>query len=332
MQIAIVLFDGFTALDAIGPYEVLKRLPSTTLHFVAERRKIIHTSDGLVAMAVTETLADVPRPDVVVMPGGPATRELMSNEALIEWVRRAHESSAWTTSVCTGSLILAKAGVLSGLEATGHWMWLEPLREAGANPSSKRVIVQGKVITSAGVSSGIDMALALAARISGEDVAKAIQLAIEYDPEPPFDCGSPEKAGTEIVELCRRRAAAAKPKVPFDPDRFAREWAEQWNRRDVDAVLSHFASNVRFTSPRAKELMGHATVDGIEELGAYFRKGAPLLGTMRFVVDETIWDAARRTLTIIYDRHRDGGIQRACEIMRFDSQGLVREADALYGA
>ena len=140
------------------------------------------------------------------MPGGHGTRALMHDERMLEWVRAAHETSRFTTSVCTGSLVLGAAGILDGLEATTHWAVLDTLGRLGAIPVTRRVVEQGKVITAAGVSSGIDMALTLAARIAGEDVARAIQLAIEYDPEPPFDSGSIAKAGPQIVELARRRA------------------------------------------------------------------------------------------------------------------------------
>ena len=144
---------------------------------------------------------------MIVVPGGWGTRALMEDERVLGWLRAAHQTSTWTTSVCTGSLLLAAAGILDGLEATTHWMSLEVLSRYGATPVSRRVVEQGKVITAAGVSSGIDMALTLAARIAGEDVAQAIQLGIEYDPQPPFDSGSVEKAPAAIVELVRAAAA-----------------------------------------------------------------------------------------------------------------------------
>jgi putative intracellular protease/amidase len=203
MDIAIPIFDGITALDAIGPYEVLSRLPDAQVHFIALEPGPKRTDNGMLALTADRSVADVPHPDVIVFPGGFGTRTLMNDEAMLAWVRAAHETSEWTTSVCTGALVLAAAGVLDGLEATTHWAVLEKLRELGANPVSRRVVEQGKVITAAGVSSGIDMALTLAARIAGEEIAQAIQLFIEYDPQPPFDSGSMQKAPPAIVDLAR---------------------------------------------------------------------------------------------------------------------------------
>jgi putative intracellular protease/amidase len=207
MEIAIPLYDRFTALDAVGPYEVLSRLPGAHVHFLAVEPGPLRTENGMLTIAAGERLSDLPEPEVLVVPGGLGTRALMADEALLEWIRHAHEHSEWTTSVCTGSLLLGAAGILDGLEATTHWMVLDTLAELGARPVTRRVVREGKVITAAGVSSGIDMALALAAEIAGEDVAKAIQLGIEYDPQPPFDAGSTDKAGEEIVAVVRRAAA-----------------------------------------------------------------------------------------------------------------------------
>src|SRR5205809_7423739 len=209
MDIAIPLFDGITALDAIGPYEVLSRLPGARVRFVAETPGPKRTDNKQLTLVADDALSAVPHPEIVMVPGGFGTRRLMTPNPLLDWIRTAHETSQWTTSVCTGSMLLAAAGVLRGLEATTHWMSLDRLAEHGARPTLKRVVEQGKVITAAGVSSGIDMALTLAARIAGDDVARAIQLGIEYDPEPPFHCGSPAKAPEAIRELVR--AAAAQP-------------------------------------------------------------------------------------------------------------------------
>jgi transcriptional regulator GlxA family with amidase domain len=203
VRIAIPIFDQLTALDAVGPYEVLSRLPDATVHFIALEPGPKRTETGMLALTADLSLAELPDPEVIVFPGGFGTRALMHDERVLAWLRRAHETSTWTTSVCTGSLVLAAAGILDGLRATTHWMSLELLGKYGAIPSEERVIEQGKVITAAGVSSGIDMALTLAAKLAGEDVARAIQLAIEYDPQPPFDSGSTAKAGPEIVELVR---------------------------------------------------------------------------------------------------------------------------------
>jgi len=208
MEIAVLLFDRFTALDAVGPYEVLSRLPGAGVRFVAEEPGPKRTETGSLVMVAEHSLDDLPHPEVVVVPGGFGTRALLNDEAVLGWLRRAHETSQWTTSVCTGSLLLGAAGILEGLEATTHWLELDTLRGFGAQPTNRRVVEQGKVVTAAGVSSGIDMALTLAARIAGADVAKAIQLGIEYDPEPPFDTGSPAKAPPELVEAVREAARA----------------------------------------------------------------------------------------------------------------------------
>jgi putative intracellular protease/amidase len=206
MEIAIPLYDRFTALDAIGPYEVLSRLPGYEVVFVATEPGPCKTDNGMLTVVAERSLDDVPSPEILVVPGGFGTRDAMEDERLVGWIRAVHERSDWTTSVCTGSLLLGAAGVLDGLEATSHWFELDTLKRFGAMPTGRRVVEQGKVITSAGVSSGIDMALTLAAKIAGEDTAQAIQLMIEYDPEPPFDSGSPDKAPEAIVEFIRDAA------------------------------------------------------------------------------------------------------------------------------
>jgi putative intracellular protease/amidase len=203
VQIAIPIYDRFTALDAVGPYDVLSRLPDARVEFVAVEPGPKRTETGMLALVADRSLDEVPSPDVVVVPGGMGNRELLDDEALLGWLRAAHETSTWTTSVCTGSLLLAAAGILDGLEATTHWLARDTLAELGAKPVERRVVEQGKVVTAAGVSAGIDMALTLAARIAGDDVAKAIQLGIEYAPEPPFDAGSDRTAPPEIVEVVR---------------------------------------------------------------------------------------------------------------------------------
>jgi transcriptional regulator GlxA family with amidase domain len=161
----------------------------------------VRTETEMLALTADATLEEQPEPDVLVFPGGFGNRPLMRHERWLSWVRHAHEHSQWTTSVCTGALVLAAAGILEGLEATTHWMALDQLAEFGATPVSRRVVEQGKVITAAGVSAGIDMALTLAGRIAGEDIARAIQLGIEYDPDPPFDSGSTAKATQETRDL-----------------------------------------------------------------------------------------------------------------------------------
>jgi transcriptional regulator GlxA family with amidase domain len=208
MNIAIPIFDRFTALDAVGPYEVLSRLPNARVHFVASERGPRRTENGMLALTADLALDELTEPDIVVMPGGYGTRELAEDEEILGWLRHAHETSLWTTSVCTGSLVLAAAGLLDGLEATTHWLTLDALAEYGAKPVSRRVVEhpEARIITAAGVSAGIDMALTLVARMAGDELAQAIQLGIEYDPEPPFDSGSPAKAPAAIVELVRENA------------------------------------------------------------------------------------------------------------------------------
>jgi transcriptional regulator GlxA family with amidase domain len=207
VDVVIPLYHRFTALDAIGPYEVLSRLPDARVHFVATDPGPVRTDNEMAAMVADRSLDDLPHPEVVVVPGGLGTRALLDDERMLGWIRTAHETSRWTTSVCTGSLLLAAAGVLEGLEATTHWLVLDQLAEFGARPTERRIVEQGKVITAAGVSAGIDMALLLASRLAGDETAQMIQLLIEYDPEPPFESGSAGKAPDEIVERLRSLAA-----------------------------------------------------------------------------------------------------------------------------
>jgi transcriptional regulator GlxA family with amidase domain len=169
---------------------------------------VIKTDTRMLALDVERSFADIPQPDVLVVPGGAGTRQAMLDERMLDWVRGAHEHTRFTTSVCTGSLILGAAGVLDGLEATSHWLYLELLERLGARPVKQRVVEQGRVITAAGVSAGIDMALLLASKIEDADVAQAIQLQIEYDPQPPFDSGSPDKAPANVLDLVRSAEAA----------------------------------------------------------------------------------------------------------------------------
>lgn len=203
MNTAILLYDGFTALDAIGPYEVLSRLPGARATFVAAQRGPIRTDNDMLSIVADRSLAEVPAPEIVLVPGGPGEVAARASGPALDWLRSAHQTSTWTTSVCTGSLILAAAGLLDGKHATTHWLAMEKLGELGAQASSERVVFDGKIVTGAGVSAGIDMALTLAAQIAGEQVAQAIQLGIEYDPQPPVDAGSPQKAPAEIVALLR---------------------------------------------------------------------------------------------------------------------------------
>ena len=208
MDIAIPMYDRFTALDAIGPYEVLSRLPDAQVTWLAHEPGLVRTDNHMLAIEATAAFEDLPEPDVIVVPGGTGTRALLEDERLLAWLRGAHATSTWTTSVCTGSLLLAAAGILDGVPATTHWLELETLGELGAIPTEERVVFDGKIVTAAGVSSGIDMALALAGRIAGDLYAQAIQLLIEYDPQPPYDAGSTAKAGPDLTGLVRERAAS----------------------------------------------------------------------------------------------------------------------------
>ncbi|MDI3420689.1 DJ-1/PfpI family protein [Streptomyces luteolus] len=203
MQIAVVLFDRLTALDAVGPYEVLSRVPDAETVFVAEHTGPYRTDTGSLALTADRTFADVPRPDVVVVPGGPGQTPQMDNPVLLDWLRAADAHTTWTTSVCTGSLLLARAGLLDGRRATSHWLALKALDDLGAEPTGERVVFDGKYVTAAGVSSGIDMGLALAGEIAGDESARRVQLLIEYDPQPPYDAGSPQKAPAGLVAELR---------------------------------------------------------------------------------------------------------------------------------
>ena len=204
MQIAIVLYDQFTALDAIGPYEVLSRLDGAEVVFTAERPGPVRTDTGMVAVTAGAALGDVPHPDIVLVPGGPGSEAQLRDGPLREWLRAADAASTWTTSVCTGSLILAAAGLLAGRRATSHWLALGRLDALGAQATAERVVIDGKYVTAAGVSAGIDMALDLSARIAGAPAAQAIQLMIEYDPQPPFSAGSPGTAPPDLVARLRQ--------------------------------------------------------------------------------------------------------------------------------
>jgi transcriptional regulator GlxA family with amidase domain len=211
MRIAILIFDGLTALDAIGPYEVLSRLPGAELDFVAAKPGVKRTDTGRLGLEADRSIAEVPTPDVILVPGGQGNRSLLQDEPVLSWLRSGHRGTRFTTSVCTGALVLGAAGILDGLRATTHWAYLDRLGSFGAKPTPQRVVEDGKVITAAGVSSGIDMALHLAAKLAGEEIAKAIQLGIEYDPHPPFDTGSPDRAPEHLVDAVRKLEDVAAP-------------------------------------------------------------------------------------------------------------------------
>lgn len=199
MEIAVALFEGVTALDAVGPYEVLQRLPETDVRFVGHEKGEVRTDNGYLGLTVDRTFAEVPSPDILLVPGGIGTRALVHDDSILDWIRGAHETSRFTTSVCTGSLLLAAAGLLKGLKATTHFSARPLLKKYGATPSEERVVQEGKIITAAGVSSGIDMALRLAGQLCDSTTAKALQLMIEYDPQPPHDAGALHKVDAAVL-------------------------------------------------------------------------------------------------------------------------------------
>jgi transcriptional regulator GlxA family with amidase domain len=206
VKTSIRLFAGITALDAIGPYEVLRSVPGWEVEFVAKARGEVRTDSGALGLSADRSLSEVEAADIVLVPGGKGNRPLLEDEEVLGWLRRVDRGTTWTTSVCTGSLLLGAAGLLEGRKATSHWMFLEQLRAYGAEPLGGRYVEDGKIVTAAGVSAGIDMALYLVGREAGPEIAQAIQLGIEYDPEPPFDAGSPGKAPPEIVEMVSGRS------------------------------------------------------------------------------------------------------------------------------
>jgi transcriptional regulator GlxA family with amidase domain len=211
LQIALALYPGFTVLDIIGPFQVLADVPGHEVVFVAGEAGPVPDHTGRCPLVASTTFAEVIAPDVVVVPG-----ELFAewDDRVVQWIRQVHPTTTWTTSVCTGSLYLAAAGILDGVDATTHWARAEQLERLGARYTEQRVVERGKVITAAGVSSGIDMALTLLDRMHGPDVAQLAQLGIEYDPQPPFDAGSPSKAPAEIVDIARSMLQTPAPTGP----------------------------------------------------------------------------------------------------------------------
>ena len=205
MQIALALYPGFTALDIIGPFQTLADVPGHDVVFVAGEAGPVIDHTGRCSLVASTTFTEVTAPDIVVV-GGELFAEW--DDRVVEWLRQVHPTTTWTTSVCTGSLYLAAAGILDGMDATTHWTRKERLEALGARYTEQRVVERGKVITAAGVSSGIDMGLVLLDRLYGKEMAQAIQLAIEYDPQPPFDAGSPAKAPAEIVEFVKSTLSA----------------------------------------------------------------------------------------------------------------------------
>jgi putative intracellular protease/amidase len=200
MRIAIGLYECFTSLDAMGPYQVLSGLPGAEVTFVAAKAGPVTDDTGFLTVTARASFDELPYPDILLVPGGVTTVTLVPDHPIVAWIKRAHEKTTWTTSVCTGSLLLAGAGVLNGVDATTHWAAFDDLARLGANPVHERVVRRGKIVTGAGVSAGIDMAFTLAAEIAGAEYARALQLMLEYDPQPPFDAGSPAKAGPKVIE------------------------------------------------------------------------------------------------------------------------------------
>lgn len=209
MQIAILIFEQLTALDAIGPYEVLRSVPGWEVKFVGPEKGHVRTDCGALGLSADYSLDEVGEADMVLVPGGKGNRPLLEDERVLSWLREIDARSKWTTSVCTGALVLGAAGLLEGKKATTYWPFLEQLREYGADPIGGRFVEDGKTVTAAGVSAGIDMAFHLVGQEAGPEVAQAVQLGIEYDPQPPFDSGSPDKAATPIVELIESVAGTA---------------------------------------------------------------------------------------------------------------------------
>jgi putative intracellular protease/amidase len=208
VQVAILVFDGITILDAVGPYEVLGWLPEADVRLVGVTTGPKRTAQGTLVVLADYALDEVPAPDIVVVPGGPGEEALRRDEQVLAWLRTAHETSRWTTSVCTGALTLAAAGLIEGVEATTHWSSMDDLAALGAVPVTERWVQRGRIITAAGVSAGIDMALHLLSLEAGADRAQAAQLILEYDPQPPFDAGSPAKAPPHILAALQERIAA----------------------------------------------------------------------------------------------------------------------------
>jgi transcriptional regulator GlxA family with amidase domain len=196
--VGLVLYPRFTALDIVGPFQTLVDVPGLDVFFVAAQKGPVVDHSGRLTLEATKSFDEIDSLDVVVVPGGFADRDIDESNDVVQFVQKIHPTTTWTTSVCTGSLYLAHAGILNGLTATTHWASYDRLESLGAQPTEQRVVQQGKIITAAGVSSGIDMGLVLVAALQGDDMAKLIQLAIEYDPQPPFDSGSPSKVSPEF--------------------------------------------------------------------------------------------------------------------------------------
>jgi len=204
MQIAIGLYPGFTALDAIGPYQVFTAVPDVEVVLVAAERGVLADDNGLLHLTIEHTFDEITTPDLTLVPGGFVTRRLARDrDPIVDWLADTHATTTFTTSVCTGALLLGAAGILDGIDATTHWFAYDELARYGARPTEQRVVRRGRIWTAAGVSAGIDLALTIVAETHGPEIAQAVQLGIEYDPQPPFDSGAPSKADPEILALVR---------------------------------------------------------------------------------------------------------------------------------
>ncbi|HEX6310561.1 MAG TPA: DJ-1/PfpI family protein [Acidimicrobiia bacterium] len=218
MQIAIGLYPGYTALDAFGPYTVFANLPDASVVLCAAERGRVSDDADVLHVDVEHTFADVPTPDILLVPGGLATRRIARDGgAILEWIRAAHPTTTYTTSVCTGALLLGTAGLLDGVRATTHWIAYDALRNLGAETTEQRVVIEGRIATAAGVSAGIDLALTLVDRLQGPEVSQAVQLGIEYDPQPPHDAGAPSKAPAAIRDLVAGVMAGAEERALAEP-------------------------------------------------------------------------------------------------------------------
>lgn len=209
MKFAFLFYDGMTALDAIGPHEILSRLPEAQVFRVAAKSGPVYTDSASLVLHAEYSLSDVSEADVLLIPGAGSATTLRDRPEILAWIQKIHATTQWTTSVCTGALILGSAGILAGERATTHWAVMDRLQTWGAIPTSQRIVESGKIITAAGVSAGIDMALILSSKIAGALVAQAVQLGIEYDPEPPFNAGSPQKANPLIRDALLMRMSAS---------------------------------------------------------------------------------------------------------------------------
>lgn len=230
-QIAIYLYHGVTALDAVGPWEVLSHIPDAEVRFVAKETGPVTTEGGTLLLGATHTITETLSPDLLLVPGGTTTPGQMVDDEVLEWLRKVHQRTDWTASVCTGSLILAAGGILKGLPATTHWTKMGVLKTRGSKPQpNKRIVQSGKIVTAAGVSAGIDLGLWLVNEIAGRELAEAVQLFIEYDPQPPFDSGHVTKASEETQRRAKEMMDQA---MPPDQRRLVTKIA--W-RRFVDLI------------------------------------------------------------------------------------------------